>query len=276
MMSATVLGWRGNDWKIQGSPRRVALFDPVMRSRELARRAIHRLGHVPVVLDDLRTDPPDALNTQPCDLAVVSCPADADAANWIVARARVLFGPQTALLVVAGKSRTLQLRAACNGIRESVIVRPSSFSSYYGLLRQAMRRQGFDLVDPELQWGPYRFEAGNSVVQFDGRELKLPPLEFDLAMEFFRNLDRTLSRERLYTALWDHFDDGSRALDTQVSRLRRKLDLQRVDGWSLRSASGVGYRLVSPRAHDTMGFTPPARPRYVSTSTPASPAVQSA
>ncbi|MES2531792.1 MAG: winged helix-turn-helix domain-containing protein [Pseudomonadota bacterium] len=288
MMSATVLDWRGHALKAQGSPRRVALFDPVTRSRELARRAIHRLGHIPVVLDDLRTDLPIAQGTQGTqttpatpatqsfDLAVVSCPADVDAANWTVARARVLFGPQTALLVVAGKSRTLQLRAACSGIRESVIVRPSSFSNYYELLRQAMRRQGFDLVDAELQWGPYRFESGNSVVQFEGRVLKLPPLEFDLAMEFFRNLDRTLSRERLYTALWDHFDGGSRALDTQVSRLRRKLDLQRVDGWSLRSASGVGYRLVSPRAHDTMGFTPPARPRYVSTSMLANPVVRSA
>lgn len=276
MTSAGALSWRGDDSKAQGTPRRVALFDPVLRSRELARRAIHRLGHVPIVLDDLRAEPSSALITQPCDLAVVSCPADAESATWTVGRARLLFGGQTALVVVAGKSRTLQMRAACNGIRESVIVRPSSFGGYYGLLRQAMRRQGFDLIEPELQWGPYRFEAGTGVVQFDGRTLKLPPLEFDLAMEFFRNLDRTLSRERLYTALWDRFDDGSRALDTQVSRLRRKLELQRVDGWSLRSASGVGYRLVSPRTYDFSGFTPSERPRYVSTTMRANPAARSA
>lgn len=277
MMSAGVLGWRGHDWRAQGAPRRVALFDPVMRSRELARRAIHRLGHIPVIVDDLRW--PDAADTSPApayDLAVISCPASAEAAVAMLACARAVFGEQTALLVVAGKSRTLQMRAICTGIRESVIVRPSSFSSYYGLLRQAMRRQGFDLMDPELQWGPYRFEASAGIVQFGGRTLKLPPLEFDLAMEFFRNLDRTLSRERLYSTLWEHFDDGSRALDTQVSRLRRKLDLQRVDGWSLRSASGVGYRLVSPRTQEAMGFTLPGRSRYPSTAMPANPVVRSA
>ncbi len=276
MMSAGVLGWRGHDWKAQGAPRRVALFDPVMRSRELARRAIHRLGHIAVVVDDLQSGSPDASIAQAYDLAVISCPASAEAATSMLALARTVFGEQTALLVVAGKSRTLQMRAICNGIRESVIVRPSSFSSYYALLRQAMRRQGFDLMDSEPQWGPYRFEASAGLVQFGGRTLKLPPLEFDLAMEFFRNLDRTLSRERLYNTLWEHFDDGSRALDTQVSRLRRKLDLQRVDGWSLRSASGVGYRLVSPRTQDAMGFTLPGRPRYPSTAMPANPVVRSA
>ncbi len=275
MTSAGVLGWRGHEWKAQGSPRRVALFDPVMRSRERTRRAIHRLGHIPVVIEDLRADPPGAPTTQSCDLAVVSCPANAEAAAWTVARARTLFGWQTALLVVAGKSRTLQMRAACTGIRESVIVRPSNFSACYGLLRQAMRRQGFDLVDPELQWGPYRFESGTGVVQFGGRAQKLPPLEFDLAMAFFRHLDRTLSREWLYITLWGRFDGGSRALDTQISRLRRKLDLQGADGWSLRSVSGVGYRLVPPRAHGAMGFTLPGRPRYPSTAMPANPAVRS-
>lgn len=276
MMSAGALGWRDQNWRGQASPRRVALFDPVMRSRELARRAIHRLGQIPVVIDDWTAELLDLTCGQPCDLAVVSCPADAEAAMATVERARALFGPQTALVVVAGKSRTLQMRAACTGIRESVIVRPSSFNGYYGALRQAMRRQGFDLIESELQWGPYRFESGTGTVEFEGRLLKLPPLEFDLAMEFFRNLDRTLSRERLYAALWDRFDDGSRALDTQVSRLRRKLDLQRVDGWSLRSASGVGYRLESPRMQDAQGFSLPARPRYPLPARPANATARSA
>lgn len=276
MTSAGAAGWRIDETGVQSALRRVALCDPVTRSRELARRAVHRLGHMPVVLDGLRPGLARAESWPAFDLALISCPSDADLCMQTLVDARALFGPDTALVFVAGKSRTLRLRAACTGIRESVVVRPSSFGGYYGLMHQSMRRQGFELAEPELEWGPYRFQPATGTVQFAGRVTRLPPLEFDLAMEFFRNLDRTLSRERLYMTLWERFDADSRALDTQVSRLRRKLELESVDGWALRSASGIGYRLVSPRGRDAMALRRPVPLRYASTATWGSPAAQSA
>jgi len=80
----------------------------------------------------------------------------------------------------------------------------------------------------------------------DGTALKLTPKEFQLLHLFVSNPGRAFSREFLLERVWEtQFDGYDRAVDTHITRLRRKLG---VLGDSIVTVWGVGYRFNRPRA----------------------------
>jgi DNA-binding response OmpR family regulator len=68
--------------------------------------------------------------------------------------------------------------------------------------------------------------------------------EFRLALLFFRHLDRPLSRAFILESVWpDQAELSSRSIDTHVSRVRSKLNLQPARGFRLVPVYSYGYRL---------------------------------
>jgi DNA-binding response OmpR family regulator len=95
-----------------------------------------------------------------------------------------------------------------------------------------------------LVYQGYRFQIGERRVFLRGREMRLQPREYDLALEFFRNKDRLLSRNQLHSLLWqDMVNLRSRALDVCIFKIRRKLNIEPANGLMLRSVFGQGYKL---------------------------------
>jgi DNA-binding response OmpR family regulator len=69
--------------------------------------------------------------------------------------------------------------------------------------------------------------------------------EFDLAAILFRNVGRIISRDLIAGLAWGHPYDGlSRAMDTHMSRIRKKLSLSAENGVRLNSVYTHGYRLT--------------------------------
>ena len=81
-------------------------------------------------------------------------------------------------------------------------------------------------------------------VSLDGREIDLTQREFDLATFLFRRHGRIVSREALLENVWNlSAVVSTRTVDTHVSRLRKKLDLNGSNGWRLAAIYQHGYRL---------------------------------
>ena len=85
--------------------------------------------------------------------------------------------------------------------------------------------------------------------------------EFDLLVLFLRNLGRVLSRGYLLDCVWGAKTRvTSRALDTRIYRLRKKLSLTPKYGWRLTAAYGHGYRLARVDAAATLVRFPSNKP----------------
>ncbi|MEC4721472.1 response regulator transcription factor [Noviherbaspirillum sp. CPCC 100848] len=109
------------------------------------------------------------------------------------------------------------------------------------LLRRAYPAQE---VEDESVFGPYCFEPRRARVTRNGETLDLTQKEFELALLFFRNLDRPLSRTFIKDAVWSRDSDlPSRTMDTHVSRVRAKLGLRPENGFRLVPVYSYGYRL---------------------------------
>ncbi len=79
----------------------------------------------------------------------------------------------------------------------------------------------------------------------NGEEIPLTHREFELAMFFFRHAGQAVSRAHILDAIWDidNADVSTRTVDTHISRLRKKMQLNAENGWKLSAIYQHGYRL---------------------------------
>ncbi len=98
-----------------------------------------------------------------------------------------------------------------------------------------------------LEFGVYRFDVDRLQTYVNDVAVSLTQKEFELAVFFFRNAGRLLSRSHLLESVWgpSSIELNTRTLDTHVSRLRKKLRFGDDTGYQLRSIYHHGYRLES-------------------------------
>lgn len=111
---------------------------------------------------------------------------------------------------------------------------------------QALLRRAFPAQNgaEQLTFGQYVFETRPGRLLMDGHVLDVTHKEFYLALLFFRNIGRPLSRAYIHEAVWIRETDvPSRTMDTHVSRVRNKLQLKPENGFRLVPVYSYGYRL---------------------------------
>ncbi|MBC7574901.1 MAG: response regulator transcription factor [Herminiimonas sp.] len=109
------------------------------------------------------------------------------------------------------------------------------------LLRRAYPSQN---TVEQIQFGDYIFESRTGRLIVAGKPVDVTQKEFDLALLFFRNLGRPLSRAYILEAVWSRdVEIPSRTMDTHVSRVRSKLQLRPENGFRLAPVYSYGYRL---------------------------------
>ncbi len=99
---------------------------------------------------------------------------------------------------------------------------------------------------PTKKLHPYaQIDQTSSSVQLLGQApIRLSNKEYLLALLFFQNVGRSLSRDEIVMFVWGRGQDvPSRTLDTHVSRLRKRLNLRPETGWRLTPVYSFGYRL---------------------------------
>ena len=89
----------------------------------------------------------------------------------------------------------------------------------------------------------------------DDEERALTPKEFDLIVYLTQHLGTLVTRDELLEHVWKKKGVGidTRTVDTHVSRLRKKLQLETVDGWKLSVVYQYGYRLDGLPAPEVRG-----------------------
>ena len=106
-------------------------------------------------------------------------------------------------------------------------------------------------AEPVLRFAGYSFDqGGHSLVDQDGREIKLTRSEFALLREFLRRPGRVLSRDYLLQALSGRqAETYDRSIDMLVVRLRRKIETDPKKPSLIVAVPGGGYKLTVDVKH---------------------------
>ena len=95
-----------------------------------------------------------------------------------------------------------------------------------------------------LTYGDYTIDFGHRRITRLGQEIRVTGTEFELAAFLFRNTNHVLSRTDILENVWQRGPEfNTRTVDTHISRIRKKLQLEPDNGWRLTSVYRYGYRL---------------------------------
>lgn len=120
---------------------------------------------------------------------------------------------------------------------DDYVVKPFSVRELAARIRAVARRRR---VDPPTEMGRVLVDRSQRRVILDGEEIDLTAKEFDLLAVLAEEPGRAVTRQELFSRVWDPVWIGTgKTLDVHVASLRKKLG----DASMIETVRGVGYRL---------------------------------
>lgn len=149
------------------------------------------------------------------------------------------------VIMMTNRSAKKDISDALNAGADDYITKPEDRSVVAARINAMLRRNaGSGAFDAAATYGKYHLNRIDQTVIINGKAITLTAKEFELADLFFRNADRTLSRNYIMETIWRTTAAlATRTLDMHISRVRAKLDLQPENGFRIFTVFGYGYRL---------------------------------
>jgi DNA-binding response OmpR family regulator len=149
------------------------------------------------------------------------------------------------VIMLTNRTAKKDISDALNAGADDYVTKPEDRSVIMARINAMLRRSaGSGAFDTKATYGKYDLDRIEQTVSYDGKSISLTAKEFELADLFFRNRDRTLSRNYIMETIWrTNAALATRTLDMHISRVRSKLDLKPENGFRIFTVFGYGYRL---------------------------------
>jgi DNA-binding response OmpR family regulator len=149
------------------------------------------------------------------------------------------------VILVTGRETDEDIVEGLTSGADDYVVKPPHPEQLLARINAILRRSGFFKQTPqENAFAPYRLEEANREIHLGELVIKLTDREFELVSYLFQRRGNIVSRETLLKQVWNMQGSvNSRTVDTHISRLRKKLELEGQHGWRLNGVFQHGYRL---------------------------------
>lgn len=138
------------------------------------------------------------------------------------------------------------IRDRVDGLRgggDDYLSKPFAFAELSARVQALARRPALATEETELRTSDLVVDLLTQRVTRAGTEIRLQPREYRLLCYLMRNADRVVTRTMLLESVWDiNFDPRTNVVETQISRLRDKID-KPFDMSLIHTVRGSGYRI---------------------------------
>jgi two-component system OmpR family response regulator len=131
---------------------------------------------------------------------------------------------------------------------DDYVTKPFSLEELVARIRTVLRRSGHTGAESsKLVYADLELDEDTREVARGGRAIELTATEFRLLRYLMLNPRRVLTRAQLLDHVWQYdFGGDARVLETYISYLRRKVDVETPA--LIHTVRGVGYALRLPRS----------------------------
>lgn len=129
---------------------------------------------------------------------------------------------------------------------DDYLTKPFSMRELMARIKAVLRRNQPDTVSHSLLSGPHglTLDEESRSITLGGGELSLTRLEYDLIQYLLLHQGQILSREQLLSQAWGYdFVGDTRAVDSAIKRLRKKLQTHKPGVVFIETLRGFGYRM---------------------------------
>jgi len=203
-----------------------------------------------------------ALRQSECDLLIVDWSIP-DLSGIEVLEYIRKFHPDMPAIMLTARAENIDIVRGLEAGADDYVAKPVDPAVLAQRIKSLLRRSKGEVknVSENVILGRYLLRPSTSTIYLGDEEIVVPKREFDMAMLFFTNPNRLLSRQYLAATLWGKVVDyQSRTIDTHVARLRKNLKLAHTSGISLNALYGFGYTLQADvhalnAAHDHIALS---------------------
>ncbi|SFS13972.1 DNA-binding response regulator, OmpR family, contains REC and winged-helix (wHTH) domain [Dyella sp. OK004] len=158
---------------------------------------------------------------------------------------------QGPVIIVSGRGESVDRVVGLELGADDYVTKPFELRELLARIRSVLRRSAgrpppktpSGEGSPALHFAGYQLDPGSRLLTGpEGQEISLTTGEFDLLQLFLEHPNRVLSRNDIMTHI--HGRDAGpfdRAIDVQISRLRRKIDADPTRPALFKSIRGAGY-----------------------------------
>ena len=222
----------------------ILLLENERNAHAPVRRGLGELGHDVRVAANAE-DACMALKRRAFDLAILDHEPPSLDGLALVRRLRA-DGHIVPIFLLTGTDFEAEDRAAClDAGADECLTRPFAFVELAARLNALARRARVAAPNATLGAQDIDMDLLRREVRRSGRPIRLRPGEFRLLEQLLRHADRIVTKAMLLERVWAYdFDPRTNVIETQISRLRAKLN-EGFDRDAIQTVRGSGYMIRS-------------------------------
>jgi DNA-binding response OmpR family regulator len=160
--------------------------------------------------------------------------------SWLSCRT----GDCAPLIVMSDNCSAERVANVLDAGADDFIAKPIEAVELVARLRAVLRRRKNQSAGKTVEFGGYRLDMGAGTLTFHGNLIELTAREFNIAWLLFSSSGQYLSRETISVAVWGVSSEvANRTIEQHVYMLRKKLQLSKTRGVTIRTGYAQGYRL---------------------------------
>lgn len=153
---------------------------------------------------------------------------------------------QVPIVVLSARHSDSEKVALLDAGADDYVSKPFSTAELLARVRAQLRRAGQQKETPEAvvqHIGDLAIDVAARIVQRNGKELHLTPIEWDLLRMFVQHAGRTLTHQQIFREVWRNpAGDAQAYLRVHVANLRRKIEADPLRPSLILTEPGIGYR----------------------------------
>lgn len=150
---------------------------------------------------------------------------------------------QLPVIILTAKDDTFDKVLTLDLGADDYIVKPFEPKELLARIKAVLRRYNNNRKEDTaiLEFHNLIIDSKSYRVLYKGKEIKMPPKEFELLNYLAVNKNKVFTREKLLCEVWGYdYPGDSRTVDVHIKRLRQKLNDD--EKWQIETVWGVGYK----------------------------------
>lgn len=216
-----------------------------IRGREYLRRVLRSIGLAPLIFTTWEEFMAMGEDLKTLDALIIDellAPNESEAVFQSTVREAI--GTRVPMMHVVSRGPRARVLQHVVGVRT---VHARSFSDLYLSTLSFLQDKGIPTPRQaalyELNWPPYQFNLMHSHVTFEGHQVSLKRVMFDVGLELFFNVGRRISPGWMRMMVQPARRARAINLNSIVSELGLALQLNETNGWSLGNDATRGFKL---------------------------------
>lgn len=148
---------------------------------------------------------------------------------------------QIPVIMLTAKGETFDKVLGLELGADDYIVKPFEPKELIARIRAVLRRYKPQTNKRIVEFTDLIIDADSYLVNFKGKDIEMPPKEFELLFYLASNPNRVYTRDQLLYEVWGYdYPGDSRTVDVHVKRIREKITEH--SEWQIKTVWGVGYK----------------------------------